>query len=62
MSRRRVCSSALKETILHALLAMLGMSLPTLALAENVAITFDDLPLNGTLPPVRPALSSYGAF
>jgi peptidoglycan/xylan/chitin deacetylase (PgdA/CDA1 family) len=34
-----------------ALAAMLAMSLTAYAMAEDVAITFDDLPLNGTLPP-----------
>ena len=34
-----------------ALLATIGLSLPALLWAENVAITFDDLPLNGILAP-----------
>ena len=37
--------------LLWGLLGTLGLSLPLGASAESVAITFDDLPLNGTLPP-----------
>lgn len=37
--------------LLYALLAAIGILLPPGASAENVAITFDDLPLNGVLPP-----------
>jgi peptidoglycan-N-acetylglucosamine deacetylase len=37
--------------LLLALLATIGISLPLCAAAEKVAITFDDLPLNGELPP-----------
>ncbi len=37
--------------LMWGLLAAIGISLPLSASAENVAITFDDLPLNGTLPP-----------
>ncbi len=51
MSRRNVHSSVWKPSVLHALVATIGMSLPAFALAENLAMTFDDLPLNGTLPP-----------
>lgn len=51
MSRRNASSDARNLGFFHALIAVIGMSLPALALAENLAITFDDLPLNGTLPP-----------
>jgi len=34
-----------------AVAVLLGIALPALAQADNLAITFDDLPLNGTLPP-----------
>jgi len=37
--------------LLWGLLAASGISLPLSASAEDVAITFDDLPLNGVLPP-----------
>src|SRR5579862_5882282 len=36
--------------LLWGLLVTIGISLPLSASAENVSITFDDLPLNGTLP------------
>lgn len=39
------------QQLLWGLLATIGISLPLLASSEKVAITFDDLPLNGTLPP-----------
>jgi len=37
--------------LIWGLLAAIGISLPPSASAEKVAITFDDLPLNGTLAP-----------
>jgi peptidoglycan/xylan/chitin deacetylase (PgdA/CDA1 family) len=39
------------KQLLCILLATIGLSLPPCLLAEDVAITFDDLPLNGILPP-----------
>jgi peptidoglycan-N-acetylglucosamine deacetylase len=40
----------LAAQLIWGLLVAIGISLPASASAENVAITFDDLPLNGTLP------------
>lgn len=39
------------KQLLCTLLATIGLSLPPCLLAEDIAITFDDLPLNGILPP-----------
>ena len=47
MSRSEHCAHGRGAQFLWRLLATIGILLPLLASAENVAITFDDLPLNG---------------
>jgi peptidoglycan-N-acetylglucosamine deacetylase len=51
MSRSEHCAHGRRAQFLWRLLATIGILLPLLASAQSVAITFDDLPLNGALPP-----------
>lgn len=48
---RQTRGKAAESLLLYALLTGLALVLPSCALAEPVALTFDDLPLNGELPP-----------